>query len=255
MFVDNFGNSVTSKSWGSTTRDDNEAFVSLRAVGNGVGSNRTATVRIRIDHADRIHAFGVVVEYDPDQMEFFEASEGPGHVLEINGGRADLFTVFSREPGQVVFGNALTSSVSVSGHGTLAELRFRLIGVPGDAVVAVTETFLGSEGETARRVRNLGSTTILPSSFALETNYPNPFNPSSSIEYALPVASPVLLSVYDILGQRVRILVTDSNHKAGYHTRTWDGRDDSGRMVGSGLYLYRLKAGDFTQVRKMTLLK
>ncbi len=59
----------------------------------------------------------------------------------------------------------------------------------------------------------------------------------------------------DILGQRVRILVTDSNHKAGYHTRTWDGRDDSGRMVGSGLYLYRLKAGDFTQVRKMTLLK
>ena len=255
VFVDNFGNSVTSKSWGSTTRDDNEAFVSLRAVGNGVGSNRTATVRIRIDHADRIHAFGVVVEYDPDQMEFFEASEGPGHVLEINGGRADLFTVFSREPGQVVFGNALTSSVSVSGHGTLAELRFRLIGVPGDAVVAVTETFLGSEGETARRVRNLGSTTILPSSFALETNYPNPFNPSTSIEYALPVASPVLLSVYDILGQRVRILVTDSNHKAGYHTRTWDGRDDSGRMVGSGLYLYRLKAGDFTQVRKMTLLK
>ena len=122
-------------------------------------------------------------------------------------------------------------------------------------MVAVTETFLGSTGESARRVTNLGSTTILPSSFALETNFPNPFNPSTSIEYALPVAAPVLLNVYDVLGQKIRVLVSDSNHKAGYHSMTWDGRDDNGRMVGSGLYLYRLQAGDFTKVRKKTLLK
>jgi fibronectin type 3 domain-containing protein len=255
VFVDNFGNSVTSKSWGSSTRDDNEAVVSLSAIGRGPGSNRTATVRVRIDNAERIRAFGVVVEYDSEQMEFVDAAEGVGHLLEVNGARADLFTVFSRDPGQVVLGNALTSGAFVSGHGTLAELRFRLNRGPGDATVSVTETFLGSKGESARRVTNLASTTILPSSFVLEANFPNPFNPSTSIEYALPVASPVVLSVYDLLGQQIRVLVSDGNQKAGYHSMTWDGRDDNGRVVGSGLYLYRLRAGNFTQVRKMTLLK
>ena len=97
VFVDNFGNSITSKSWGSSTREDSEAFVSLTAVGNGLGSNRIATVRIRIDNADRIHAFGVVVEYDPDQMEFSEASEGPRACI---GGkrraRRSFHRVFSR---------------------------------------------------------------------------------------------------------------------------------------------------------------
>ena len=255
IFVDNFGTSASTKSWASSTREDHDARVSVTAVGGGRSSDRIANVRVSIANADQVHVFGLVVEYDPDKLEFVDASEGPGHFLEVNGSRAELFTVFSRDGGHVVLGNALTSGASVSGHGTLAELRFRLNGVPGDAVVAVTETVLGSADEPARRVTDLGSTTILPSSFALETNFPNPFNPSTTIEYALPVASPVLLSVYDLLGQKIRVLVSDSNHRAGYHTIAWDGRDDSGRIVGSGLYLYRLKAGDFTQVRKMTLLK
>jgi hypothetical protein len=94
----------------------------------------------------------------------------------------------------------------------------------------------------------------LPAEFALSQNYPNPFNPNTTIRFALPLSSLVNLRVYDVTGRMIRTLVT-ANQQAGYHRVVWDGMDDTGRPVASGVYLYELVAGDFRQVNKMILLK
>jgi hypothetical protein len=100
----------------------------------------------------------------------------------------------------------------------------------------------------------------IPKVFALEQNYPNPFNPVTQIKYALPNESFVALKVYNVLGQEIITLVNQVQ-KAGYMTVTWDGRNNLGHTVGSGIYFYRIEAmpadrGDaFVQVKKMLFLK
>jgi lysophospholipase L1-like esterase len=94
----------------------------------------------------------------------------------------------------------------------------------------------------------------LPKTFVLEQNYPNPFNPTTHIRYALPRASQVTLAIYNSLGQEVRRLV-DRRQSAGYHLVMWDGRDERGKPVPSGIYHYRLQAGDFVTTKKMVMAK
>ena len=94
----------------------------------------------------------------------------------------------------------------------------------------------------------------LPESFELSQNYPNPFNPSTTISYNLPRRADVTIEIFNLLGQRVRTLVNESQ-PPGSHTVEWDGRDTAGKTASSGVYLYRLTAGDFMQSRKMILLK
>lgn len=97
-------------------------------------------------------------------------------------------------------------------------------------------------------------TVSMPQTFAFEQNYPNPFNPSTTIRYSLASASDVEVTVYNILGQKVRTLVHE-RQEAGYYKIVWNGRNDQGISVGSGVYITRLKAGAFTQSRRTTLMK
>ncbi|MFQ5750763.1 MAG: S8 family serine peptidase, partial [bacterium] len=103
-------------------------------------------------------------------------------------------------------------------------------------------------------VVNPGSSTIL-STFRLAQNYPNPFNPTTQIDYELPVNSHVTLTIYNLLGQKVRGLLKHIAKPAGQHSVTWDGRDDANKPVSAGLYFYVLKANNFTDVKKMLLVK
>ncbi len=133
-------------------------------------------------------------------------------------------------------------------------------------VIAGGEASAGKHGSTmkADRVLVIESTATstssansdLPSSFRLEQNYPNPFNPTTNITFELgaSAAGHVSLAVFNLLGQHVATLV-DGSLSAGTHTYRWDGRHDSGRSAASGLYLYRLRVGDQTSVRAMTLTK
>lgn len=94
----------------------------------------------------------------------------------------------------------------------------------------------------------------LPTSYSLSQNVPNPFNPNTTIEFALPRTSEVKLDVFNLLGQKVRTLV-DDQLGAGFKRVEWDGKDDNGADVASGVYLYRIKAGSFVESKKMMLLK
>ncbi|MFH1572142.1 MAG: FlgD immunoglobulin-like domain containing protein [Gemmatimonadota bacterium] len=98
------------------------------------------------------------------------------------------------------------------------------------------------------------ATGARPGQFALEQNNPNPFNPSTAIRYQVPTPSEVQLDIYNALGQQVRSLVSAS-HAAGEYTVEWDGRDNQGQQVTSGVYFYSMKAGDFSQNRKMVMLE
>ncbi len=95
-----------------------------------------------------------------------------------------------------------------------------------------------------------------PALARLEQNIPNPFNPATEIRYTIPHSTTVSLIVYDVTGAIVRRLVSERQEpRAGGHAVTWDGRDERGSRVASGVYYYRLVAGEFTRTRKMVLLK
>ena len=94
----------------------------------------------------------------------------------------------------------------------------------------------------------------IPKTFALRQNFPNPFNPETVIRYQLPAAAEAELAIYDLQGRRIRTLVS-GRHNEGFYEAAWDGRDQRGAAAPSGLYLYRLRAGEQAQTRKMLLVK
>lgn len=96
--------------------------------------------------------------------------------------------------------------------------------------------------------------TVQPSNIALKQNYPNPFNPTTTITYDLQKNSNVMLKIYNLSGQEVKTLV-DENQSAGTKQVIWNGKDNNGAQVASGIYLYKLHVGNVVQAKKMILLK
>jgi hypothetical protein len=101
-------------------------------------------------------------------------------------------------------------------------------------------------------------TVILPKTFSLFQNYPNPFNPTTTITFDVPgdlwVKKRVKLAIYDVRGKHVKILI-DSELEPGSHRVVWNGKNDKGEQVSSGIYLYTLRSDDKTYTRKMVMLK
>lgn len=254
-FVGNFG-ATASKSWAGAVEVDETAAVSMDAISGTTAEDRnTISVRVRADNVRQLESFGFILHYDPYLVEWVEASPGPGHVLTSRGGDAPLFRVLYERPGELLVGNGIVEGDPVSGYGLLSEMKFRVLGSPSKATFSLEEVLFASSSQDVRRVGQLPSVNVRPQSFYLGTNYPNPFNPSTSIEYGLPETCPLELTVFDILGQRIRTLARSEAQPAGFYTVRWDGRDDLGRNVGSGLYFYRLHTPEFTRTQKMTVIK
>jgi flagellar hook assembly protein FlgD len=99
---------------------------------------------------------------------------------------------------------------------------------------------------------------LIPISTKLNGNYPNPFNPTTSIKYALHEDARTCIEIFNIKGQKVKTLV-DKRQSAGYHTIMWNGKDNSGKTAASGLYFYKMlsegNSGRYTSTKKMILLK
>ena len=101
---------------------------------------------------------------------------------------------------------------------------------------------------------DLPSTAINPNTFRLNQNYPNPFNPTTNLSYELSADSHVIITVYDLLGNVVRNLVSEYQ-SSGLKSVQWDATNEQGQSVAAGVYLYRIESGSFTNTKKMILLK
>jgi Xaa-Pro aminopeptidase len=110
------------------------------------------------------------------------------------------------------------------------------------------------EALMTQTLTSIPETPAIPTEFKLQQNYPNPFNPATTIRYALSHDGYVKLTVFNLLGQRVQVLVNEHRH-AGNHVATWEGTDHNGQPVGSGVYLYEIVAGEHRQTIKMLLLR
>ena len=95
---------------------------------------------------------------------------------------------------------------------------------------------------------------LIPDVYALHQNYPNPFNPVTTLRYDLPEDAMVSITIYDVMGRRVKSLV-NTTQAAGYRSVRWDATNSFGEPVSAGMYIYMIQAGQFTQTKKMVLLK
>ncbi len=123
-----------------------------------------------------------------------------------------------------------------------------------DASISIRYKGITSQGEVAGKMTRSMTIENIPDEFVLYSNYPNPFNPITKIDYGLPEASNVQLIIYDILGREVTTLV-NGMQEPGYKLITWHGTNAFGKKVGAGMYFYLIQAGDFRQVKKLVLLK
>jgi hypothetical protein len=130
-----------------------------------------------------------------------------------------------------------------------APIRVVLTAMDTDKSTLSTMFMVTVTGPTGVEVNNI------PKEFSLSQNYPNPFNPSTSINIGLPVQAPVTMEIYNILGVKVRTLLHGEVMSAGIHQMEWNGKDDAGASVTSGVYLYRINAGTFQVTKKMMMLK
>ena len=141
-------------------------------------------------------------------------------------------------------GGGLSSDGTFSNQVVIGQTAF---GESSDSLFSGGGGFLGGGDDWMTSIDDVED--IIPLKFELSPNYPNPFNPSTTIKYTLAEQSHVRLEIYNILGQRVEVIL-DESKDAGSHTEIWQAND-----VPSGVYFYRIVAGDFEDTRKMMLLK
>jgi hypothetical protein len=173
--------------------------------------------------------------------------------------------VNSAKAGDGILTFAAANPYGAEGKISILNVSFQVIGTAGAksdldlefSAMAAAKTFtnLMPYLQTAQTGVERGITVgEQPKEYTLKQNYPNPFNPSTRIGYALPVAEQVSITIYNALGQRVKTLVNEQKG-AGNYAEIWDGRDDSGKDVPVGVYLCKLQAGSFRDMKKMQLIK
>ncbi|MCC6398708.1 MAG: T9SS type A sorting domain-containing protein [Bacteroidetes bacterium] len=138
---------------------------------------------------------------------------------------------------------------ALNGEGEVLVLRF-----DGKSTVVVTKADCRTSVNTAIATEIKDAPVAIPTSFGLSQNYPNPFNPSTVLEYQVPTPAQVEISVYNLLGEKVATLVNEVK-EPGYHSITWNATGANGQTVATGIYFYRMHAGDFVSTKRMLLVK
>ena len=252
VFADNFGRSTA----GAGKRvpmlaglnADARMYLDARTAMPIVGEDFVLDVRL----ADFVamKGYGLQVQYDASKLEFVQAlTEQPLGGSELAGPQ-----VLSDEAGVL----ALVAHGDIVSDGEVAlSLVFRAKTEIENTVIEITDsqTYDSEFGFNRLALPAPVQLQTRPEVFALANNYPNPFNPATTIKYALPQAADVELTVYNVVGQPVRTLVAE-HQSAGRYVVEWDATNDNGHSLASGMYFYRLAVGgEFLEVKKMLLLK
>jgi len=208
------------------------------------------------------------ISFDPNLLEvnkdsvFFE-----GTLIPQN------WQKWSFSPNSSTLNIALAGAQTISGSGALAYIGFKVLSSasPGDSSIIHFSDMKFNEWkppELRDGVLRVVPTSVyeddnlnLPSGFSLGQNYPNPFNPTTtipfrvrSLEFGVGRPNPTSLVIYNILGQKIRCLL-DENLNPGLYQVTWEGKNDGGEKVPSGVYFYQLRSGNISKTRKMVLLR
>jgi hypothetical protein len=162
-----------------------------------------------------------------------------------------FYLEYNIEPGQIRF--AMAGEAPMSGGGTIAEVVFET--GPGETDLDMYVRI--NEQSIIKLPYPIKIVVGAPSGYALYPNFPNPFNPTTAINYQIPMTKSqphVTLKIFNVLGQEVKTLV-DEPQAAGTYSVTWDGKDNAGREMGSGVYFYSLMSGDYQATERMLLVK
>lgn len=219
----------------------------------------SGTYRIEYENSADILFSGLNGPYNwpnNDVVEIWDVylTLGEGYYFLLNiQGSADLGIALFKSNGETYYAGK-SSSVAVSDNpGGNYDEAFIYYAPTSDWYGLVVWSNDGSSVDYYIEIDNSlaieGDRQNVPSDFALLDNYPNPFNAQTMIEYALPKATHVTIEIYDLLGRKIKTLI-EGSQQAGYHQATWNASDQA-----SGLYFYKIHAGEFTETKKMTLLK
>ena len=253
VFADNFGRSVEAAGKAVPTLAaglNPEASLFLEAAADLPRVGEEMVIDVGLADFAELKGYGFTVNFDSDRLEFVKVLDG----AELLGGtelaQPHLVAQADGEISIAAFGQTVDKG----------ELDMRLVFRPTmeieDSRIYFSEGQLRDSNYGVNQVERLGEVQIQtrPEVFALADNYPNPFNPETTIKYALPEAVDVRLDIYNMLGQMVRTMVAE-NQSPGRYVVRWDATDDSGSDLSTGIYFYRLRAGDFLETKKMLLLK
>ncbi|HUU28682.1 MAG TPA: choice-of-anchor D domain-containing protein [archaeon] len=213
-----------------------------------------SNIEINLESSGNLNLGFFRIKYDTEKFIFGEAkavgriSEGLT-VVSYNNEEDGIYSIV------VINLNGLPI---ISGSGTILNIPIATISdnIDGMGEISILDASFEKGVQTEISLETLSLNTVLPKAPSLRQNYPNPFNPTTTISYSIPENSemPVTLNVYNIRGQLVRTLVNEVK-SAGFYQVQWNGEDNRGRKITSGIYIYRIQAGDFVQTRKMVLLK
>ena len=252
VFADNFGRSTAAAGkivpMFAGLNADARMYLDARTALPSVGEDFVLDVRLA-DFA-AIKGYGLQVQYEADKLEFVQVlTDQP-----LGGSELATPQVLRNEAGEL----ALVTYGDMVFDGELAlSLVFRPTTEIENTVIEIidNQTYDSEFGFNRLALPAPVQVQTRPEVFALADNYPNPFNPATTIKYALPQAADVELTVYNVVGQPVRTLVAE-HQSAGRYVVEWDATNDNGHSLSSGMYFYRLEAGgEFLEVKKMLLLK
>jgi len=236
--------------------NENAEF-SLNMGSDRVLAGETVSVDVSLANAQALLGYQFVLNYETDKFEFVGAAPAEQDLMTSTGGETPLFHTWADKAGEVTVANAVINGSSISGGGDIVTLTFKVLQEFEDnarfeiASGIVADPNQLSNPAVVGGVLEIQST---PTEFSLLQNFPNPFNPETTIQYNLAESADVNLHIYNVVGQVVRTLVSE-RQSAGRYRVQWSGMDDRGVPVSSGIYFYEIRAGKNKQVLKLMLLK
>jgi len=201
-----------------------------------VRENGQLIASVGVDNTDGIFSSEWTLSFDPQKLR--------PKAVRLSPEAREHQLAFSIRDGEIHLATA--GATPLSGSMTIAEVVFDVL---SEEATVELERVEFDEGQIPVELPSPA-----PTYFELQQNYPNPFNATTRIRYQLPQKAKVTLHIYNLLGQVVRVLV-DEKQEAGIHTVGWDGRDGGGLPVPTGVYFYRMAAGDFVRVRKLVIIR
>jgi parallel beta-helix repeat protein len=203
-------------------------------------------IPVYIDNVSSLFSSEIEIDFDNNSLELIDS--------DLSSIVKDA-SVSENQNANGRYSLAIASTKAISESGEVVSLTFRLKDENSSPSLSILRFQANEVDLTATAVSNEDVALNVPEEFKLYQNYPNPFNPSTTIGFDVPNGkTQVRLEIYNILGQRVKTLVNDV-YTAGRYKVSWDGTNNVGGRVSTGVYIYRIQAGDIVQSKKLTFIK